>query len=76
MKPQIQFKGQSYDFDKFEDQVDVFDLTDAEFDEFEDLIPHRSVDYSKPEKIWTGDEYICSHATYIDDERYTQGKAS
>ena len=70
MKKQINFKGKHYDWDKFEDEVDIYDLTDEELEEYSYLLPKYSFDYSKPTTTWTGDMYIRSYEKYLDDERY------
>jgi len=70
MKKQIIFKGESYDFDKFENEIEVFELNDEELDEYFDLLPKYSSDFSKETITWTGDEYIKGYKTFLNDERY------
>lgn len=70
MKPQIVFKGKSYDFDKFEYEVDEYELSTEEVNEFWNLVPKYSLDYSKRKDTWTGDETIIGYERYLDDKRY------
>lgn len=76
MKKQIIFKDKSYDFDKFENEIEVFELDDEELEEYLDLLPKYSADFSKPLVTWTGDEYIKGCKRFLDDDRYEDDEIS
>jgi len=76
MKKQIIFKGKSYDFDKFENEIQVFELDDQELEEYLDLLPKYSSDFSQPIVTWTGDEYIKCYKSFLNDDRYEDDEIS